>query len=505
MPSATLDAPGDYIDGRLATAATPDGELVVRSPADLDDVVARHPYSLAHVQTAVEVARRAASGFRRLSQSARTDLLRAYRGRLEVHRDAIADTIAREVGKPLWEARIEADAMAKKVELCIGPGAAYTATEHIEELPGEIEHRPVGVVAVIGPFNFPGHLPNGQIVPALLTGNAVIHKPSELAPSTGTWIARCLDEAGLPAGVFNLVQGPAQAGAALSAAQDVDALLFTGSTAAGRAIVAANSGRLDRVVALELGGKNASLALDDCDLEYTARTLAFAAYATAGQRCTSTSRVIASATIVDRLAARLGQLARGLRVGHPLQADVFMGPVISDASRERIVAAQRAAVDAGFEPLVAGGPVAVDGYRGHYMQPGLHRSPSSSIHVDAYSDAELFGPDIALYSARDDAHAIELANDSRFGLSAAVFCRDEARFRAVASELRVGVVHFNRATAGASGRLPFGGVGDSGNHRPAGILAGLSCTYPVALLLDTPSRDTGAAPTWPGFEPRDSR
>jgi len=499
MTVPTLDAPGDYLDGRFVAAPAPDGELRVHSPADLDDVVSRHPHSLAHVARAVEAAQGAAAGFRRLPLDRREALLRAYQGRLRAHAAPIADAIAREVGKPLWEARIEAEAMAKKIDLCIGPGGAYTATERIDGLPGEIEHRPVGVVAVIGPFNFPGHLPNGQIAAALLTGNAVVHKPSELAPSTGTWIARCLDEAGLPPGVFNLVQGPAQAGAALSADQAVDAVLFTGSTAAGRAIVAANDGRLDRVVALELGGKNASLVLDDCDLEHAARAVAFAAFATAGQRCTSTSRVIASAAIVDALADRLATLANGLRVGHPLDDDVFMGPVITEAARERILAAQRAAVDAGFEPICAGGPVVVDAHRGHYLRPALHRSPIAPVAVEAYSDAELFGPDIALYTARDDVHAIELANDTRFGLSAAVFCRDEARFRAIATELRVGVVHHNRATAGASGRLPFGGVGDSGNHRAAGIVAGLGCTYPVAMLLDTPDRDS--TPTWPGFEP----
>lgn len=501
MDSSPLDAPGDYLDGRFQVPAAPDDTLVISSPADLDRTVARHPYARRHVDAAVDAARRAARPYRQEPSAQRAAWMKAYQARLREHRESIAQTIAHEVGKPLWEARAEADAMAAKVDLCIGPGSAYTATERVETLPGEVVHRPLGVVAVAGPFNFPGHLPNGQIVPALLAGNTVVHKPSERAPSTAIWIARCFDEAGLPPGAFNLVQGPAASGAALCSHDDIDGVFFTGSTAAGRAIAAANAHRLDRVVALELGGKNAAIVLDDCDLEATARTLAFAAYATAGQRCTSTSRVIATRAVADALAARLSELARHIVVGYPFDDGVFMGPLISADSVARLQKAQAAAVAGGFEPMVPGGTAQVAGRRGHYVRPALHRSPNpAAADVADYTDAELFGPDIALYAVDDDEAAVALANRSRFGLIAGVYTASEQRFRAAAEELRVGIIHWNRATAGASGRLPFGGVGDSGNHRPAGILAGATCTHPVSILL--PPADPPASPGWPGFDAR---
>lgn len=506
MQPGAIDHPGDYIDGHFQSPESPDGELSIAGPADLDRRVARHSYALSQLHAAVDAARRATRAFRRTTVEQRVTWLQAYKARLGAHRDAIAETIAHEVGKPLWEARIEADALAKKVDLCIGAGSAYTRTEHIEALPAEIHHRPLGVIAILGPFNFPGHLPNGQLVPALLAGNTVVHKPSERAPSTGAWLARCLHEAGLPAGAFNLVQGPATTGQALCAHDDVDAIFFTGSTAAGRAIAADNAHRLGRVVALELGGKNASIVLDDCDLERTARMLAFAAYATAGQRCTSTSRVIATRGVADALARRLSELARGIRVGYPFDDDVFMGPVISADARARLLAAQADAVAAGFEPLVPSRALQPAGRRGHYVSPGLHRAPTTGpttpARIPSYSDAELFGPDIALYTARDPEHAVELANDTRFGLIASVFTASEARFRAAAEALRVGVIHHNRATAGASGRLPFGGIGDSGNHRPAGILAGATCTHPVGVLLrPAPTDRADPPPSWPGLSP----
>jgi succinylglutamic semialdehyde dehydrogenase len=460
-------------------------------------LVATHTWALAHVDLAVEAARAAQPAWQRAGEPARRELLQRYQQKLRARRDDIALCIALEVGKPLWEARTEVDAMVNKVDLALGEGARFTADARIADLPGEIRHRPLGVVAVIGPFNFPGHLPNGHIVPALLLGNTVVHKPSEKTPSTATWMARCLDEAGVPHGVFNLVQGEAGCGSRLTTHPDIDGVLFTGSVAVGRRIVQDNAHRPELLIALELGGKNATLALDDCDVERCARAVVFAAFATAGQRCSSSSRLIATRAVAEPLFARVVELARGLRIGHPLGDDVFMGPMISEAARAQLLRAQADARGAGMEPLLAGGVVAVEGHRGFYVAPGISRAPAPGFEVEGYTDAELFGPELALYVVEDVDAAVELANRSRFGLVSAVFTRSADSFERAAADLRVGVVAWNRPTAGASSRLPFGGIKASGNHRPAGILAGTACAYAQGVQLAGP--DGGALPTWPGF------
>jgi succinylglutamic semialdehyde dehydrogenase len=492
-----LDRPGDFIEGRFVDPGPAGGELAILSPAHVHDCVSIHRHGVAHVDRAVEAARRAFAGWRRLTEPQRAQVLRAYQTRLRAHREEIALAIALEVGKALWEARAEVDSMISKVDLALGEGARFTATESIDALPGEIRYRPLGVVAVIGPFNFPGHLPNGQIVPALLLGNCVVHKPSERTPSAGTWIARCLDEAGLPAGVFNLVQGPAESGRALGIHPGVNAVLFTGSAAVGQQIVRDNAAQPERLIALELGGKNAAIVLDDCDLERTARAIAFAAFATTGQRCSSTSRLIATTAIAEPLIDRIAEIARAIRVGHPLDPDIFMGPLISAQARSRLLAAQSLAERSGIETVVQGGAIEVPGREGFYVRPALRRARSPAQGVAGYSDEELFGPDLCAVVVPDLETAIAIANRSRFGLAASVFSHSRVAFDHAATELEVGVVHWNRSSAGASGRLPFGGAKLSGNHRAAGILTGLTCAYPQAVLLEAPIE--GSLPTWPGL------
>ena len=497
MEETTLDRPGNYIAGRFVPPRAPEGEIVLRSPADQRDLTGIHPFARSVLDDAIAAARAAFAPWRRLGDAARRDLLRRYRDRLSANAEPLARAISREIGKPLWEARAEVHAMMAKVDLSLGDGAAWTTDRSVMDLPGEIRFRPHGVVAVIGPFNFPGHLPNGQIVPALLLGNTVVLKPSEKAPGVGTWMARAFHEAGFPAGVFSVVQGDASVAGALTAHEGVDAILFTGSVAVGKKIALANVDRIERLVALELGGKNASIVLDDCDLERSAREIAFAAFATTGQRCTATSRVFATPGVADALSDRIAEIARATSVGYPFDDGVFMGPLVSEHARSTLLAAQAAARVAGYEPVVPGGALDVPGHEGFYVRPALHRARSLSVDAPQYKDCELFGPDLAVYVVRDLDEAIDAANDTRFGLSAAVFTRSRESFDRAADDLRVGVLHWNRSSAGASGRLPFGGIKQSGNHRPAGILAGVQCAYPLGVLL--PAAEDAPLPSWPGF------
>lgn len=492
----TLDDPGDFLDGAFVRAEAPDEELRVLSPGDQSDLVGVYGVQHAHVDRAVHAARSAFAAWRRTGEAHRRELLRAYQERLRVHEDAIAETIAREVGKPLWDALGEAKALAGKVDLMLGEGAEWTKRRVLEDLPGEIRFHPHGVLAVVGPFNFPAHLPNGQIVPGLLHGNTIVFKPSDKAPGAAVWMARCFEEAGFPPGVVNVVQGGVTTAKALVGHDDVDGILFTGSVEVGKQIVAANADRPGRLVALELGGKNASIVLDDAHLERAARQIAFAAYASAGQRCTATSRVFATAGIRDALVERLGNIAREVTVGYPLD-EVFMGPLIDAGSRTRLLEAQGRARAEGFEVIAEGGACEVAGHQGWYVRPSVHLAPKAEARVAGYTHDELFGPDIAVYPVDDLDQAVALANGTRYGLAAAVFTETEDAFERAADGLRVGVLHWNQSSAGASGRLPFGGVGDSGNHRPAGILAGQFCAWPQAVRPSPPA--STPLPKWPGL------
>jgi succinylglutamic semialdehyde dehydrogenase len=490
----------DYVAGRFECSTAPDGEFVTTSPADLEEVVLRVRWARAQVDRAIDSARDAFRAWRRVGEGERATVLRRYQAALRAHLDELASAISREVGKPLWEARTEAQAMVTKVDLALGEGASFTRDLKVPQLPGELRYRPLGVVSVLGPFNFPGHLPNGQLVPALLTGNTVVFKPSDKGALTATVMAQCFHEAGLPPGVFNLVQGGVPVAEYLVAHPGIDAVLFTGSLAVGQRIVAVNAHRPGLLIALELGGKNASLVLDDADLERTVREVAFSGFATAGQRCTATSRVIATRGIADQLGARLAAAAKNAKVGHPLDEGVFMGPVISEVTRQQVLAAQQRALTAGFEPLAPGGSLEAR-TRGFYVRPAVHRAPEGMTRLAGYTDTELFAPDLSLTVVDDLEAAVAVANDSPFGLSAAVFTQSAEAFERCADDLRVGVLHWNRSSAGASGRLPFGGIKASGNHRPAGIVMGASCVYPMGVLL--PATTSDPLPSWPGlsFEP----
>jgi succinylglutamic semialdehyde dehydrogenase len=250
------------------------------------------------------------------------------------------------------------------------------------------------------------------------------------------------------------------------------------------------------LIALELGGKNASLVFDDVDLERAVREIAFSGFATAGQRCTATSRIYVTRGIAPQFTERLAAAARSIKVGHPADDGVFMGPVISEGTRQHLLAAQKKATDAGFEAVVPGGVVEAR-TQGFYVRPAVHVARGGAKSVSGYTDTELFAPDLSIVTVDDEAEAVKLANDTSFGLSAAVFTKSAEAFERAADELRVGVLHWNRSSAGASGRLPFSGIKASGNHRPAGILMGTSCVSPMGVLL--PPKAETPLPSWPGI------
>lgn len=471
---------GNLLDGRFTLPATPDGVLAIHAPGDLDDHVGDFPWSLAHVDEAIAAARRAQPAWAALPQSERNEALRRIKAELQKREGALADAITREVGKPRWESATEVKAVLAKVDVTLDEGLKLIAGFVPSGLAGECRFRPHGLLAVIGPFNFPAHLPNGHILPALAAGNAVLFKPSEVAPGVGQLYAEALHAAGLPAGVFQMVQGARAVGERLSTARGIDGVLFTGSHAVGSAIQAANANQPGKLLALELGGKNGALVCADADLDKALHDTLFSAYVSCGQRCTATSRVFVHESLVERFTERMVALVKGLTIGAPTRADVFMGPLATAGALDRFLLGTSRAVDDGAEVLLASARLEQTP-RGHYVSPGLHRL--KSVLPDApYQRDELFGPDLAIgtFSALEE--GLAHLDATPYGLAAAVFTKERATFDHAAARLNVGVVNWNAPTVGASSRLPFGGTKNSGNHRPAGLFSTLYCAWPQALM-----------------------
>lgn len=452
---------------RLRSIRPHDGSLMWEGPVD----------SPAAVAAAVARARAAAPGWAHAPLETRIGILRRFAELVGARGEALATTIAEETGKPFWEAKAEAASVAAKVAISIEAHAVRTGTltrPFAADPAGAIQavrHKPHGVLAVLGPYNFPAHLPNGHIVPALLAGNAVVLKPSELTPATAAHMVQLWAEAGLPAGVLELVQGGAETGRALASA-DIDGLLFTGSAATGAALARQFAETPGRILALEMGGNNPLVAWDvaEADLDAAARVVVQSAFLSAGQRCTCARRLIVEEGREEPLLERVLALVAGMRIGAPFEEpQPFMGPLIDLSAAERVEAAFAALPGRVLRPLrrlEAGLP---------FLAPGIVDTTGH-----AAPDAEIFGPVLQVIRVRDFAGAMAAANATRFGLAAALLGGDRALFDRFWAESRAGVVNWNRPTNGAASSAPFGGVGWSGNHRPSAFYAADYCAFPVA-------------------------
>ena len=463
--------------------------LVSRAPADPTDEIGRFAVADAGaVDDAVTRARRAFPAWRDCGFEARAAVLRRFAALARERSDEMARLVAREVGKALWDARGEAQLLAAKVEATLGDGMRWVAP--IEAGAGaRATFHPRGVLAVLGPFNFPAHLPNGHIVPALATGNAVVFKPSDLAPAVGALLVALWREAGLPDGVLEVVQGGADVGRRLALHTGVDGVLFTGSWAAGRALAEATLDQPGKLLALEMGGRNAMLVCADADLELAVSEAALSICATTGQRCSSLSRIFVEAPLIDDFTERLARVLAGVRIGAPLDASVFMGPLVSRAAHDRVLRYRALAAQAGGTRVATTEAELPP----PWLAPGLVRFPTATQEHACQRD-EIFGPEAALYPVSDLEEAIAAANDADYGLAASVMTRDRARYEHCIGRVRTGILNWNRGTIGASGRLPFGGGGRSGNDRPAGILSTLYCAVPQSHLEHAGGFDAASLP-----------
>ena len=432
----------------------------------------------AQVDAAVTAAREAFPAWARTSFTERQALVERFREVLERHREDLAATIAHETGKPLWEARTEIGAMIGKVAISLRAYQERTGerSRDLGDATAVLRHRPHGVMAVFGPYNFPGHLPNGHMVPALLAGNSVVFKPSEQTPLTADLTLQCWQEAGLPDGVINLVQGAAATGQALSAHPGIDGLLFTGSARVGGLLHRQFADQFDKILALELGGNNPLVVKDVPDQEAAVLTILQSAFLSGGQRCTCARRLIVpEGQVGDHLLEALSDAISRLRVaGQFSEPAPFYAGLANVAAADGLLAAQ--------EDLEARGGTVLS--RMERLEAGTSLLSPALIDVTGLEvpDEEHFGPLLKVYRYRSWDEALRLANDTRYGLSAGLIGGERGDWDDFLLRIRAGIVNWNRQTTGASGDAPFGGVGASGNHRPSAYYAADYCAYPVASM-----------------------
>ncbi|XYQ86908.1 succinylglutamate-semialdehyde dehydrogenase [Pseudomonas syringae] len=431
------------------------------------------------VDLAVQAARQAFPGWARRSLQERIDVLEAFAARLKHHADDLARCIGEETGKPLWESATEVTTMVNKVAISVQSYRERTGEKSgpLGDATAVLRHKPHGVVAVFGPYNFPGHLPNGHIVPALLAGNTVLFKPSELTPKVAELTVKCWIEAGLPAGVLNLLQGDRETGIALAANTGIDGLFFTGSSRTGNALHQQFAGRPDKILALEMGGNNPLVVDEVQDVDAAVYTVIQSAFISAGQRCTCARRLLVpQGEWGDAFLARLVAVSETIEVGSfDQQPAPFMGSVISLDAALGLLDAQRI--------LLAKGAVSLLEMRQPLAQSALLTPGIIDVTaVSERSDEELFGPLLQVVRYADFDAAIAEANDTHYGLAAGLLSDSEARYQQFWLESRAGIVNWNKQLTGAASSAPFGGVGASGNHRASAYYAADYCAYPVASL-----------------------
>ncbi len=433
----------------------------------------------ATVNAAVAAARAAFPAWSNLPLETRINILKEFARLLGEHKASLAHTIGFETGKPLWEAATEVATMIGKIDISIRSHQERTGTRETAQADhtAVLRHRPHGVVAVFGPYNFPGHLPNGHIVPALLAGNCVIFKPSELTPSSAEATVRIWAQAGLPKGVLNLLQGGRDTGIALAGHAGIDGLFFTGSSLTGAHLHRQFAAQPQKILALEMGGNNPLVVGDYRNLDATVHHIIQSAFISAGQRCTCARRLIVpKGDAGDRLLARLIDVAARLKVGAFDDADPpFMGAVISLAAAETLLRAQADLLSRGAKPLL----------EMKSLKAGTALLSAGVVDVTGVADLpdeEHFGPLLQVLRYKSFENALTIANQTRYGLAAGLLSENADEYAAFLRAIRAGIVNWNRPLTGASSAAPFGGVGASGNHRASAYYAADYCAYPQASL-----------------------
>jgi succinylglutamic semialdehyde dehydrogenase len=410
------------------------------------------------------------------SNAYRIEALRRFANVVRKAESGFAELIAHETGKPLWESKTEVASVVNKVDISIEAYAERTPQRRMEAALGNkvaVRHKPHGVLAVLGPYNFPAHLPNGHIVPALIAGNAVVFKPSEKTPATGEFLVQCYHEAGIPEGVVRLLVGGPDQGRALASQGGIDGLLFTGSARAGMALHKQFAETPQKILALELGGNNPLVIWHAKDIDSAAAIAVQSAYLSAGQRCTAARRLIVADEDHEPLITAIRKLINRMIVSEPFaDPQPFMGPLIDNGAADHVQ-------EQWLNLMMKGGKPICRLDRPDPEKPFLTPALIDVTDVKDRPDEEIFGPVLQLIRVKDFDAAIGEANNTRFGLAASLIGGSPEMYDKFWANVRAGLINWNKPTNGAPSNAPFGGVGLSGNHRPSAFYAADYCAYPV--------------------------
>lgn len=468
---------GNYIDGKWIQS--PGNPLVSIDPSNNKTIWSNPPATKENINEAITAASKAFCKWARLSILERVHFIQKFEEKLKEHRDYLEKIISLETGKPLWESKGEVDLMISKVNISIKAYQERCSEKEIQltNQKSITRHRPQGVLVVLGPYNFPGHLPNGHIIPALLSGNTIIFKPSEHTPYVGQETVAIWEEAGLPPGVLNLTLGGKEVGIQLCESKEIHGILFTGSWNTGSILTQKYSLDPRKILALEMGGNNCIILGNSHNLEAAAYATLVSAYITTGQRCTCARRLIVPKTKQgDHFLKLLTEMIKKISIGSPTdKPEPFMGPLISAEAAMLLLQTQEKLIKLGGKPLIEMKKIDINDT---FVSPGL----IDVSEIKNLPDEEYFGPLLQLIRVKDFNEALEEANNTEYGLSASLLSDDKYEYETFFNIVRAGVINWNVPTIGASSAAPFGGIGKSGNFRPSGYYAVDYTTYPVASL-----------------------
>lgn len=485
---------GDYFNGNF-TAPNGLSEKDIQSshediqkfcPGDLTDKLWSAGINYDNIEKVVESAVHGFETWRKLSFEERINYLKKFQEIATKRADEVALAIALETGKPLWESKTEASAIPAKVAVTITDSFKRIDIETIKDvlpsIDGHTIKKPLGPSLIIGPFNFPCHLANGQILAALIAGNSIIFKPSEKTIYSSQLLIEMFHEAGFPSGVINFINGTAKTTQGVLKHPAIRGIYFTGSYAVGKKILESVGTDITKLVALELGGKNATIIHQDADIEHALPELLRACYLSSGQRCTSTSMIVIHKSLEQEFINRFKEVTERIIIDHPTkyEVDPFMGPIIDENAVNLYKKFCELGAKNGAEEIIGLKEVETK-YKGHYVNPTIHYL-KEAVKSNPFTQEEIFGPNCTFTPYEDIEDAIRIANISDYGLAASVFTQDKDIYKLCLRDIDAGIINLNRSTVGASSRLPFGGVKNSGNHHPAAVTMVDACVATISSL-----------------------
>ncbi len=472
---------GDYFNAQFSSPSgisesdisKSDEQIQKLCPGDTSHLLWEAQVNYQNIDKVIESANYGYKTWRKVPLEERINFLKRFQEEAVKRKEDIANAIALETGKPLWESLTEAAAIAGKVNVTIADSLERVRNIKIEsvlpDIDGHIIFKPIGPTLVIGPFNFPCHLANGQILSALLTGNTIIFKPSEKTMVSSQLLIECFHAAGFPKGVINFINGTVKTTQDILRHPTIKAIFFTGSHAVGKKILEAVGTDVSKLIALELGGKNSSIMHSDTDINHALPELLRACFLSAGQRCTSTSVVIAHRTIQEELIQKFKEAAQKIIIDHPtkFKVDPFMGPLIDQLAVDKYDQSLKLGEDNGAE-IILPNTHFKGSFDGYYRSPSIHFL-KKAVKSNPFTQEEIFGPNCTFIPYDEIEEAIEIANISDYGLAASIFTQDKSIYHQCLQDIDAGIINLNRSTVGASSRLPFGGVKNSGNFHPAAV------------------------------------